>query len=231
MTFYGNMLQPIHSMVQRYGVKAVVYGGPGTGKTPLMLTAPNAAHAFAEPGLLSIRASNQFATMIDTGPKINDFVHWACYSTEARYFETICLDSISQMAEIFLREAENPVGSKKRNPDPRSWFGDMSKAMMHVLDSIYYAPNLNCVMLAKQGSVEVEGITKYRPYFPGQDLNIKVPHLFDSVWRLESTNVNGVQSRYIRTRENHSSFARERSGNLAELEHADLAYLINKSKQ
>ena len=231
MAFQGNMLRPINQMVQRYGVKAVIYGGPGTGKTPLMMTAPNAAHAFSEPGMLSVRTSVQLGAIIDTGQRINDFFQWACYSAEARYFQTICVDSISQLAEIFLREAENPTNGRKRNPDPRSWYGDMSKAVMQIMDTIYYTQSMHFAMLAKRDMIEVDGVTKYRPYFPGKDLNIRVPHLFDSVWCLEKTNINGVESRYVRTRESHGSFARERSGNLAELEHADLTYLFNKSMQ
>jgi hypothetical protein len=155
-----------------------------------------------------------------------DYVRWCVESTESRHFETKCFDSISQMAEIILAEEH-----LKNRKDPRADYGELSKKMMKIMNKIFFAPSMNAVMIAKQGRSEHDGMSKDRPYFPGKDLNIKIPHLFDSVWRIEWINHNGQQVRALRTKENNTCFARERSGNLAELEPAELTYIINKSKQ
>lgn len=219
-------IQPIHTRVARYGVKATVYGGPGTGKTPLLLTAPNALHAFSEPGLLSIRKSDQPSVLLTNVRDMKDYADWIVGSNEARHFQTFTFDSVSQMAEIALREAK---GGKNKNG--QAWYGMMSDDIQYILERLYYGQGFHCVMLAKEGNVTVDGITKYRPYFPGQDLNIKTPHLFDSTWRLEWMQYNNQLVRAIRTREGTMAFARDRSGNLAEFEPPDLTYLINKAMQ
>ena len=91
---------------------------------------------------------------------------------------------------------------------------------------------VNVAILAKQINAEVDGAQKYRPSFPGNALDSAIPHLFDAFWRLERIpDEKGALVRVIRTQENFNSFARDRSGNLAELDAPDLTYLINKARQ
>lgn len=211
------------SLVQRFGVKAVVYSGPGLGKTPLLTTAPSPVIAFSEPGFLSVRKYEGPAYECYTYARIREFWMWAIGSQEARQFHTFCSDSVSQIAEIILSE-EMP-----KHKDPRKAYGEMSQKVMELMNWIYFAPNFNALLIAKEGKVE-DG--KFRPYFPGQDLNIKIPHLFDSVWRIEQQRqANNTMLRVVRTRESFEAFARDRSGNLAEIEPADITYLFQKSMQ
>lgn len=213
-------------MVKRFGVKAVVYGGPGLGKTPLLTTAPHPVICFTEPGMLSIRKYEGPGYEAFTYKAIKEFWTWAIGSQEARQFQTFCCDSFGNIAEIILKE-ELP-----KHKDPRKAYGELSLKMMEIADWIFYAPNFYALLMCKEGSVETDGVSKFRPYFPGQDLNIKIPHLFDSVWRIENIKAaNGSSQRVIRTRENFQSFARDRSGNLAEIEPADISYLFQKSMQ
>jgi hypothetical protein len=233
--FNASMFQPVSQLAQNFGVKAVIHGGPGTGKTPLLLTAPEACFAFSEPGLRSVRNCQGPGVIIDTYAKMKDYMDWCTGSMEARRYHVKCFDSISQMAEIILAEAEagmyNPGG--KPNKDPRQNYGEVGQKMIGLMTQLFFAPGVHAIMIAKRGSVENEGVTKYRPYFPGEVLNVKIPHLFDSVWSLERGNIPGVVGiqRFIRTVESPSVFARERSGNLAEYEQPDLRALIEKSMQ
>lgn len=227
-----NDLRPVSALVQRFGVKAVLYSGPGKGKTPLMTTAPNPVICFTEPGFLSVRKYNGPAYPAFTYREIREFWVWAIQSQEARQFGTFCCDSISQMAEIILAEEfTGQANGKNKNVDPRNAYGEMSKKVMEIVNWIYFAPGLNALLIAKEQFTEVNGVQIARPYFPGQDLNIKVPHLFDSVWRIEDTSTAKGMQRVIRTKESYNAFARERSGNLAELETPDLNYLFTKSMQ
>lgn len=226
------MFKPVSALAQNFGVKAVIHGGPGTGKTPLLLTAPDACFAFSEPGLRSIRNCQGPGVVIDTYLKMKDYLDWCTGSAEARRYQVKCFDSISQMAEIILAESESGLYHGGKAPkDPRQNYGEVATRMMGLMNQIFFAPNFHCIMIAKRGSVESEGVAKYRPYFPGEALNVKIPHLFDSVWSLERGNIPGVVGihRFIRTAESPSVFARERSGNLAEFEQPDLAQLITKS--
>jgi hypothetical protein len=203
-----------------------------------MLTSlPDSIIAFSEPGLLSIRKFNGAGVITDTYAKMKDYWYWAVGSAEARQFQTKCADSLSQMAEIILAEefARQATGGKGNNTDPRNAYGEMAKKMMDLMNIIYFAPNFQSALIAKEGAIEFADETKARPYFPGKELNIRIPHLFDSVWRVETLKAPIgaflAGQRVIRTRENYAAFARDRSGNLAELEPADLNMLFNKSMQ
>lgn len=225
--FSASMLQPVSSLIQRYGVKAIIYGGPGTGKTPMITTAPYPVHCFSEPGMLSIRSYQGPGYIADTYAKMRDFVLWATLSNEAKQFQTKCFDSLSQMCQIILDE------EKKVNKDGRKAYGIMGDKIMEMMNWLFFAQDCNVVLLAKETLLEIEGMgKKYRPMFPGQQLDAQIPHLFDSIWRLEyAPDGKGGTQRVIRTKENFQAFARDRSGNLAELEHADLTYLLNKARQ
>lgn len=228
-----NDLVPVYSLVQRYGTKAVLYSGPGMGKTPLVLTAESPVICFTEPGFLSVRKSQGPAYPAFTYKAIKEFWLWAIESQEARQFGTFCCDSISQMAEIILAEEfeAQATGKSKVNKDPRAAYGEMSKKVIEIMTWIYFAPNFDALLIAKEGQREIDGIQKASPYFPGQDLNIKIPHLFDSVWRIENTSTPTGTQRVIRTSASFTAFARDRSGNLAELEPCDIKYLFIKTKQ
>lgn len=202
-----------------------MYGGPGSGKTPLFNTAPRPVLCAVEPGLLSMRNSNIPTWEAYTRPKIDEFCKWLFESSEARNFDSVGFDSISQVAEIILTDELDP----KKNKDGRAAYGKMSIAVMSIVNALYYLPQKHIYLIAKQG-IE-EGTGKKKPYFPGQDLNVKVPHMYDEILHLGLNTVPGQMNpvRSIRTMENFEITARDRSGMLAELEPPDLSALFAKA--
>ncbi len=101
-----NDLRPANEFALKLGVKAIVYGPPGTGKTPIVNSAPRPVLMACEPGLLSMRGSKVSTWFADTGIRIDEFFKWLFNSKEANNFDTVAVDSVSQMCEIYLREAE-----------------------------------------------------------------------------------------------------------------------------
>ena len=115
-------LKPASELAQRFGVKALVYGGPGMGKTPIIKTAPRPVLCVVEPGMLSMRdAVNIPAWDAYTPERIDEFFKWLFTSAEAKNFDTVGIDSISQLAEIILTQELN------RNKDGRKAYGEMSR--------------------------------------------------------------------------------------------------------
>lgn len=218
-----NDLKPAAHLVKRYGVKAVCYGGPGSGKTPLLNTAPNPVLVAIEPGLLSMRSSNIPTFEAFTRPKITEFFQWFFNSAEAKKFDTLGIDSISQLAEIILAD------EKKKNKDGRAAYGKMSDSVMELMNDLYYLQNKHIYLIAKQGHDESTGLK--RPFFPGQDLLVKVPHMYDEVLHLGVHQIPGVvqPTKSIQTFEDYNHFARDRSGNLAQFEPPDLGVLFRKA--
>lgn len=221
-----NNLRPAYEFAQRFGVKAVAYGPPGKGKTPILQTAPRPLLIATEPGLLSMRRSSIPTWQAYTPATIQEFFDWFFKSNEARNFDTLGVDSGSQLCEIFLAEE---LG---RNRDGRKAYGEMSRRSMAIFNGLYFYPEKHIYVIAKDQLQQVNTAAKYRPYFPGQDLPVKIPHLFDLVMRLDNYNVGmqGIQKAF-RCLDAFDAVARDRSEQLAEFEFPNLAQIFAKAMQ
>lgn len=218
-------LKPAGSFAQQYGVKMLGYGPPGAGKTPLVNTAPRPILIICEPGMLSMRGSNVPSIMADDPQKLDDVMDWVLRSKECQNFDTICVDSVSQLAETILK------AQLKSNRDGRRAYGEMARTVLDYLTNLYYMRQKHVYLIGKQASVEEEGVQVKRPYFPGQELNVQVPHLYDIVAHIAKATIPGMQKPVlaIRTTATFGINARDRSGKLAELEPPNLTELFKKA--
>lgn len=221
-----SQLKPASSFALNVGYKAVAYGPPGEGKTPLIKTAPRPVLLICEPGMLSMRdAHNIPAWEGYTVAKCMEFFNWLKGSNEAKNFDTVCVDSFSQFAEIVLKEA------LKSNKHGLKAYGEMAETVMDIANLLFYMPQKHVYLIAKQTQIEEGGVMKRRPYFPGQELNVKVPHLFDAILHIAKAQIPGIiqPQLAIRTAGTIDITARDRSGRLNELEPPDLSALIAKA--
>lgn len=216
-------LKPVNTLVQRFGVKSLVYGGPGSGKTPIVNTAPNPVMMVVEPGILSMKKDTIPAWEAYTPQKIDEFFKWVFNSKETSKFDTLAIDSVSQLAEIILIE------ELAQNKDGRMAYGKMSKRMMDYMTALYFMPNKHVYLIAKMVTIDEMGISRKRPYFPGIDLNVKIPHMFDEILYAGKFPIpgSGIHPAF-RTREAFDSMARDRSGALDEYEPTNLIHIFNK---
>lgn len=235
-----SQLRPANQLAKRFGVKAILYGAPGSGKTPILNTAPRPVLLVTEPGMLSMRNSNIPCWEAFTLPLIEEFKKWFAGSREASNFDTLQIDSISQLAEIKLRDAQ------AKNSHGMKAYGVMADYVFDYCNELFYMPNKHIILVAKQMQVEngkqtiiannqitYEPVLQKKPYFPGKDLNVRIPHMFDSVWHLGEAIISGYAKpqKAIRTIEIPEIFARDRSGNLSELEPPNLTDIFNKAMQ
>lgn len=221
-----SQLKPASSFAQNVGFKAVAYGPPGEGKTPLIKTAPRPVLLICEPGMLSMRdAHNIPAWEGYTTAKCNEFFDWLSRSNEAKNFDTVCVDSFTQYAEIELKEA---LAQEKHGLKA---YGRMAERVMDKANLLFYMPQKHVYLVAKQTQVEEGGVMKRRPYFPGQELNVKIPHLFDAILHIAKAQIPGILQPQLAIRATGTIdiTARDRSGRLNELEPPDLAALIQKA--
>lgn len=221
----ANQLQAAGSFAKQYGVKMLGYGAAGAGKTPLVNTAPRPVLMFCESGMLSMRGSTIPAWKAENMAQIDEFFDWVFRSNETKQFDTICIDSVSEMSEIFIKE------ELKRNRDGRKAYGEMARKMLEHLTGLYHLKNKHVYLIAKQAIVEEEGTQTKRPYFVGQELNIRVPHLYDLVAYIGKATIVGVPQPQvaIRTAATFGINARDRSGKLDELEPPHLGNLFAKA--
>lgn len=220
-----NNLKPVSECSANLGVKSIIYGEAGTGKTPLSATCPNPVMCATESGLLSLRNVNNLPTWeAYDANKVDEFFKWFLSSKEASNFDTLVIDSLSQLAEIYLKD------ELARNKDGRMAYGKMADKVMDLLYSLYYKPNLHLYIICKMGTFDDNGTHTKRPYFPGQELNVKVKHLMDEIFYISETNIPGVPKPQlaIRTKSTYGILARDRSGKLNELEPPNMANIFNK---
>lgn len=223
---------PAHTFAGQFGVKTIVYGPPGSGKTPMIDTAPRPVLLAVEPGMLTMKKSAVPTCMATTPEQIDEFFRWFFTSQETRNYDTLGIDSGSQIAEIILEQELGKKSKSGNKVDGKAAYGEMARRVMEYMNGLYYTREKHIYIIAKQGDMEVAGIKELRPYFPGKDLNIKIPHLFDEVLHLAKVNVPNVgEVKALRTKPTFGIFARDRSDKLAEFEQPNLTLLFNKILQ
>jgi hypothetical protein len=173
--------------------------------------------------MLSMRGSNVPTWQAFTCKAIDEFFEWLLKSNETKNFDTVCIDSLSQMAEIILME------EMTRHKDGRKVYGEMSAKMMRHLTNLYFMQYKHTYLICKQSTNDEGGIRQHRPYFPGQELNVKVPHMYDIILHLAVHNIPGHgPNKAFRTTGSLEAIARDRSGKLNEYEPLDLTAIFNK---
>lgn len=222
---------PANAFAQQFGVKTVCFGPPGSGKTPLLNTAPRPVLLATEPGLLSMRGSNIPTCMATTVPQIEDFFNWLISSPEAKQYDTVGIDSASQLAEIYLAQELGKKSKSGNKVDGKAAYGEMASKTLAHLNTLYYLREKHVYLIAKQ-TPPGDDYPQKMPWFPGKDLNVKVPHLFDEILHLGLAAVPSVgEVQALRTKASYDVFARDRSGRLAEFEQPNLSVVFNKITQ
>ena len=106
------------------GLKVLVYGQAGCGKTTLSKTLPKPVVLSAEGGLLSLKDDNIPYIEIKSMTDLHDAYAWLQDSDE---FESVVLDSISEIAEVVLAH------EKKINKDGRAAYGEMDVQLSEII--------------------------------------------------------------------------------------------------
>lgn len=210
-------------LAQDNGLKVLVYGAAGVGKTTLCASTGSPEKTLilsAEAGLLSIRESAVSAMNITSIQTLRDAL--AYLKAGDHPFAWVCLDSVSEIAEQVLA---SEMESKK---DPRQAYGEMAVTMEKMIKSFRDLP-LNVCMVCKGKQTDDEGRMVWQPSLPGQQLAEKIPYLFDEVFCLVAmTNKEGETKRALRTTADGKYTAKDRSGRLEGWEAPDLAAIYKK---
>ena len=205
------------------GVKALVYGQAGAGKTTLSASMPHPVILSAEGGLLSIKDSGIPYLEISTMADLWEAYEWLTEGGGTEY-ESVVLDSISEIAEVCLNS------EKKNNKDPRAAYGAMAEQMADIIRAFRDLPNKHVLMTAKVEKTQDEmGRVLYSPSMPGNKTGQSLPYFFDLVLALRvEKDAEGVSQRALLCDSDGLWLAKDRSGKLDAWEPADFSAIIEK---
>ena len=202
-------------------IKVLVHGPAGAGKTRLCATTGGKTVILAaESGLLSLQDAEVDYIEINS---MNDLREAFAFVKQSDY-EWVCLDSVSEIAEILL------ASEKLKNKDPRKAYGEMQEQMMGIMRGFRDLPK-NIYFSAKQDKVkdEITGGLIFGPSAPGTKIGPAMPYLFDLVFALHTwKDQEGVTHHGLQTQRDAQYEAKDRSGKLEVMEAANLGHIYNK---
>ncbi len=214
------------ALVENQGAKILIYGAAGSGKTTACATAPGKVLMISmESGLLSIRdRQNVDAIEVKEAQEIME-IHDALKSGELNY-DTVCLDSISEMSEILLNY------EKAKHKDPRMAYGNVQESVTNVMRA-FRDLHMHVVFVSKMEKQNVDNIMQYEPKMVGTKLGQSITYFFDEVVALKVIEEQGdegtiVKNRWLQTEIGQGYTAKDRSGKLNSFEEPCLTSVINK---
>lgn len=190
--------------VKTNGVKILVYGAAGVGKTRLIATMPDPVILSAEAGLLSIAGSNIPVIEISSFAELQEAWTWLSESEEGKKLNP-CLDSLSEIGETILSAA------KKKASDPRQAYGAMQDDCTSLIRAFRDLPGRHVCFTAKLDDSEPMN----RPSMPGKSLTRELPYFFDEVFAVRAEkDGEGNDMHIIQTSADAYWTAKDRSGKL-----------------
>lgn len=222
---------------QLHGVKAIIYGGSGVGKTSQIKTLVKAGYKplvlSAEGGLLSIGntevdvidiTKDEKGEMVKPEERFNNIVKAYDFVSKSKNYDTIVLDSLTEINQVLMDYL------RTKYPDAKNtlqMYGENALVMQKMIKKFRDLP-INVVLIALD-SIEKDDTGRR---FVTMDLIGKVasnvPPLFDEVLYMFADE-NG-QRKFV-TNKTDKITAKDRSGKLSPVEEADLGMILNKIKQ
>jgi hypothetical protein len=205
-------------------VKFLGYGPAKIGKTRAISTLPTPITLSCEGGLLVLRDYDLPYIEIKTIADIYEAYAWLTSSDEANKFESVALDSITEIAEVVLTAEKNVKVDGKKIHGMKA-YGEMADKVADLIRAFRDLPSHHVYFSAQMEKSQDElGAVLYAPAMPGNKFAQKLPFFFDEVFafRFEAghhailTATDGVWT------------AGDRSGKLDQWEKPDLGAIIRK---
>jgi energy-coupling factor transporter ATP-binding protein EcfA2 len=205
------------------GVKLLVYGHAGAGKTTLAASMPRPIIISAEGGLLSIQGAALPYIEVSSMETLREAFDYVS-GEHGSEFDSIVLDSISEIAEVVL------IHEKAVNKDGRAAYGEMSVQMTSIIRAFRDLPGKHVLMTAKvEKSQDETGRILYSPSMPGNKVGQSLPYFFDEVLALRvEKDAEGVAQRALMCDSDGLWLAKDRSGKLDAWESPDIGAVIAK---
>lgn len=209
---------------KRAGVKVLVYGKSGVGKTRLCKTAPKPIIISLENRLLSLSDRNIPVIEIDPENVYEELLEVLIEINAGKFktFKTICMDSTTEFAEQIL------LAEKRNVKDNRQAYGLLADKVTDVLKKFRDLRGYHVYFIAKQGRIEEDDTTSYYPYMPGGNLTTNLPYWIDEVFYYKREKGAKKSNQWLYTRDGYNFEAKDSSGVLDAKERPNLKAIFEK---
>ena len=224
-------IQKLDDVIAGIGCKILVYGDAGMGKTSLIASLPGRKLVVCvEGGLRSLQdagISNDDMDVV-TARSIAELREAYAYARKSgASYDWICLDSISEIAEVCLVEQKIVQKGLPNGGDPRAAYGTTQDEIIAIMRA-FRDLTTNVYFTSKECREKDDktGRVSYGLMMPGTKLGPAIPYLFESIYRLvvvadKDDDGKPLLVRWLQTANDGRSVAKDRSGRLDPFELAD----------
>lgn len=182
-------------------IKALIYGAAGSGKTVFTGTAEKAIYASAEGGLLSIADKTPDFVEIKSLRDLNELYSYLVNNEHG--YETLVIDSITEINEIIKMEIEKRIGRAMQIQD----WGELNKKIRTLFRRFRDLP-MNVILIAQEQYITDEDrIKKIVPSMNGKAAT-EIAYFMDVVGYI---NVEADGIRWIETDTNKRLLTKDRT--------------------
>lgn len=206
------------------GVKILLYGEAGSGKTSLIKTVNKPLILSVEDGLLSIKDSDIDYINTNSLESVNKVLDDLEGELKGKY-QTIVLDSISELADLAF------IDEKKNFKDGRLAYTETANKIKELLRRFKSISGYDVYVIARlDKEVDEFGVALYAPAMPSKSLGRDVQYFFDEIFALRVERDAGKIKRALLTQRDDQWMARDNAGKLDRFEKANLGFVISKIK-
>lgn len=209
------------------GLRVILYGQSGIGKTHSISTIPNQEGVgviSTERGLRTVRKTIP-KTKVQEVNNMDDLRKiYAWMKDNYSKFHTLVFDSFTEIAEFALLE------QRAKSADPRKVYPEMLNSVFDVSKTFKAFP-LSLIFICHRARGQDDlGVPFFEPDFPGTKLGSKAPHWNDAIFPLRiKKGENGETKRAFQTGLTHEDYlAKFRGDELNIFEPADWSVIYEK---
>ena len=197
----------------RDGVKLLIYGGSGCGKTTLLASMGRTIIISSEKGDLALNdAENCESIQISSLLQLREAYNYVVANKDS--YDTVGIDSISEIGQMVVAELKKDPEFSSLKDTMKLWmkYSDMMLDIAKVFRDI---SGLNVVIIALAESVKNGFDEVIMPNIPAKKVQAQLPSLYDEVLYLR---VNSEGEREFVTNPTSDIVAKDRSGKLNPIE-------------